>query len=350
MDVSGDLVAVAAREAGLRLHRSSDLDSLSLTSLSGDAYDVTLSADANQAFVAVGDAGLVTVDVTDPVSPRVLGAVPDVPEADTIARAGTLLAVASGGRVQIVDPSIGEIGAYAPLSEGERIIIADEYAYVADRRDGLKIMWLPSRERLIQVYSDIDQPAHDLAVTGDFAYVVGDDHLRIMNASDRRRPQRIGFVDLPGSPQGIALAPGRAFMALGDAGVGVVDVTDLNAPRLSKVIPLATSAEAVLFYEGMLYVAAGDGGLALIDASTLGEETVIDGLVLPGPAHDLARRDRHCMLQPEKPESFPSISSGLLSLSSEEPYPLPPAAQHKPSQLQESVVMSLKGMVSRSLM
>ena len=80
------------------------------------------------------------------------------------------------------------IGTFAALSNARRIVVQDDYAYVADASDGLKIFWLTAPDRPVQIYGETQRPVTDIQVVGDYLYAVGADGLRILNIGNRYRP------------------------------------------------------------------------------------------------------------------------------------------------------------------
>lgn len=293
----GAVLTLAACEGGLRVLRADAQGRLTTPftlPLPGASCDVALSADGSLAFVAAGEAGIHLVEISDPSAPRLRGTLTAVRPAEAIERVGALLAIASGARIAVLDPTHpdeeGLIGIYDPLREGRRIAVQGEFIYVADARSGLKILWRAAPDRLVQVYGESHHPARDLWVEGDLAYIVGSDGLRILNVGNRYRPLEIARLPLPGEPQGLAVTPQRAFVALGDEGIAVVDIENLSWPRLRRRISVVRDARAVTFYQNTLYAAAGENGLAVIDPAAPGTETLLGTFALPGPALDLARR------------------------------------------------------------
>ncbi|HEC23999.1 MAG TPA: hypothetical protein ENI95_13885, partial [Chloroflexi bacterium] len=151
------LIAIAAREEGLRLlqvESPGNARLLATLALPGEALDVALDADGTRVYVAGGDGGVLAVDIADPAEPHLIGSLPEIATAETVAMAGSLLAVGSRGQVLLIDPSsaAGRVGLYAPLHRGRRLTIRDDYAYIADAAGGLKIIWLAAPDRPVQVY------------------------------------------------------------------------------------------------------------------------------------------------------------------------------------------------------
>lgn len=293
----GTLVAIAARQAGLRvLHVTSQgsIDSVATVWLAGTSLDVVLSPDGTRAYVAGMEAGVHMVDTGNPAAPHLINTLPHIPSAESVELVGALLAIGSHERILIADPTPGAerlVGTYEPLHDGRRIAAQGDFLFVADTDDGLKVFWVVTPDRLVQIYGETGRSAYDLWIEGDTLYLVGAQGLRILNIGNRYRPLQVSQLALPGLPQGIEVTPGRAFVALGEEGVGIVDVSNLSSPRLVRRIPLQGAAREVAFDGKTLYVATGESGLAVVDPAGPRNETLLGTFQLPGPALDIVRRD-----------------------------------------------------------
>lgn len=295
--VRTDYIAVALREAGLRLIQiapDGTLQTLSVLDLPGEALDVAFSPDGMWVYLAAGKTGLHLVNLSDPTHPFLAGTLPQPTPVQTVAAVGALLAIGSGGEVALIDPVSGqEIGRHAPLKDGQRLALdPDGYAYVADATDGLKILWLAAPDRPVQIYGERGQPASDVLFESGWVYLVGPGGLRILDVGNRFQPLEIARLDLPGQPQGLALGEGYAYVALGGEGVAVVNLENQSAPRLERRIPLDAPAHALVYDRGRVYVAADSAGLVTINAAEPGHEVLESTLVLPGVALDIERRGR----------------------------------------------------------
>jgi len=100
--------------------------------------------------------------------------------------------------------------------------VSGNYAYVADRDSGLRIINISDPAHPIEAGSH-DTPgwAFGVAVAGNYAYVA-DYHggLRIINVSDPANPTEADFYDTPGYAEGVAVAGNYAYVA--DKGGGLV--------------------------------------------------------------------------------------------------------------------------------
>ncbi|MGF1506290.1 MAG: hypothetical protein ACFB51_14330 [Anaerolineae bacterium] len=284
--VRDDLVAVAAREAGLRLFaRQPDGTLIPLPGVlqEKDVLDVAILD--GQLFAAAGQGGLYRVDSSQ--QPATLARVTSVQGADAVTVSGRLLVVGSGPRVFVVDPERDAlIGIYTPLGDARRMVVRTDTVLVAVQRDGLKFMWLPTPDRPVQAYTENSSPAYDVALSGNTAVVAGEDNLRLLDIGSLFQPLLLGRVGLPGRPEGVAFDGETAAAALGDDGVALIDATNYATPSLIRRIPLEGPARSVLLDEGWLYAAAGEAGLAAINLAEPEPIYVLLGCT----AADLAQR------------------------------------------------------------
>lgn len=251
LDVSGDVVYVAAGSAGLQIVDVSNRNSPSIVAslaLPGNANDVKVAG--GRAFVAGGTAGLHVVDVTTPTSPQLLGSVLLPGDAWDVRTSGHLAFVAAGsGGLQIVDVS----NAVAP-----RIVGALPLSGVVtgvDVTGTLAALTVDSTLRVIDVLNPaspvllgsvtLANAAKDVAVRGAVAYVADfEGSLQIVNLGNPGAPQVIGVTTqaLGGILQDVAVSDNFAFGAdvLFVNGVPIVDITTPGNPIPRAILNFAT--------------------------------------------------------------------------------------------------------------
>lgn len=297
LGAEGRRVVIAAREAGLRVVEVSEAgevaSSVSLR-LEGEALGVTLAPGGERAYVAAGEAGVHIIDLSDPTAPRLAGTLEMAAPADSVALSGALLVVGSGEQLLILDPAGGHnalVGRYAPLVDARRVAVGNEYLFIADATDGLKVFRLADVDRPVQVYGEVDQPAMSLWLSGDELFVAGGDGLRVLDVSTPARPLELSRLDLGGTPEGLTSGGSEVYAAMGEGGVAVIDAANRQQPRLRQRIRVGGPVHAVLLDGNVLYAAAGEAGLAVLDIDQNGRATLGDTLELPGPALDLGRRN-----------------------------------------------------------
>jgi hypothetical protein len=115
----------------------------------GDAYGVAVSG--HYAYVAVGDAGLQVIDVSDPAHPRRVGGYNTSGWAHGVAVSGHYAYVADGDEgLQVIDVSDPAnprwVGGYDTPGSAEGVAVSGDYAYVADGGWGLQILRIGDAE------------------------------------------------------------------------------------------------------------------------------------------------------------------------------------------------------------
>ena len=208
---------------------------LSRLDLPGHANGIALTG--RYAMIASGSAGLLVVDIEDPVAPRLITAEPSGGNANDLAVAGDHLALADG--------SAGL--ALYDLSDPENPGL-------------LGVLALPG-------------DATDVVLEGDLAYVVDELGLRIVDVSMPSSPQMLGSLETPGRARGVDVEPPYVVIADSAEGVHVVDASDPTSPQLLASLPTrpngTSSAAAVRIDGDRILVADGAdrtlGGLRVID-------------------------------------------------------------------------------------
>ena len=180
------------------------------------ARHITLGG--HYAYIAA-DAGLVVVDLDDPLKPRVVTTMP-LPDVRASALQFRYLFVTTSRGVEVVDvtrlnqPRL-VAGATVPLADARRIYVARTYAYVAAKKDGLVIIDVkyPERPRVYQkvVFGGRMNDAEDVVVGSTnaslFAYVAdGRNGMKVIQlTSPDSQPNFYGFSPAP-KPELIAWA------------------------------------------------------------------------------------------------------------------------------------------------
>jgi hypothetical protein len=175
---------------------------------------------AGTRFYVLADAGIVELDMNDPLHPRLVAVIP-IRDARSAVVQFRYLFVADGGGLDVVDvtnpdrPAIVP-SAHVPLADAHHVFVSRTYAYVADGRDGLAIVDVetPTAPRLYKMYNADGQitDARDVVVAATnaslFAYVAdGVDGLKVIQLiSPTTQPNFYGFAPEP-KPELIAWYP-----------------------------------------------------------------------------------------------------------------------------------------------
>ena len=101
-------------------------------------------------------------------------------------------------------------------------------------------------------------------------------------------PQAMGYLNLPGTPNGVALGKDTAYVACTNAGLQIVSLPPDNALEVVGSVVLVDAAHDVRVVGETAYVAAGGAGLVVVDVSEPAAPVVIGSADTPGTAWDLA--------------------------------------------------------------
>lgn len=213
----------------------------------------------NRAYVTVAEKGLQIFDISNPVSPTLLG------EAPTI---GSFLAVAGnyayvlGSRLYIVDVTNPynptQVGVYTyTLPTGASlhgIAVEANHAYIAKGNYYLEIVNVsdPSRPAPVLTYT---VRAFGIALSGRYAYVADTNALHIVDVSNPSSPTQVGYCHLPwGLGTAVALAGDYAYVANESGGLRIVRVADPSRPTETARFFVMEYAEGVAWKDNYLYV------------------------------------------------------------------------------------------------
>ena len=241
-------------------------------------------------YVAAGEGGLLVVDVSDPVNPKVVGRHDTAGQTWDVALTGDLAFLAdeyNGLRViDVADPFTPvEVGFYDIPGLYEffhGLAVAEGYAYVADGgllETGLRIVdisdpvhpkeasFLPLR---IQTADDVlPARAEGVAVANGYVYLAaGTAGLRVVDVSEPAAPAEVGLYDTPGRADNLTMAGHYAYLADGD--LRILDVSDPTAPAPVGFYDLPYPAGTPHVAVQGRYAYVTGGGICVLDVSNAG--------------------------------------------------------------------------------
>jgi hypothetical protein len=250
-------------------------------------------------YIADGEGGFKVFDIAQinqkGFSEKIVSAPVSPIGQDTNVKTRYAMAVAAPSTLA-VDP----VRLRLPVNEEQPIAPVYGYIYIADREEGLVMSTAatlldgnPSNNFLKRAGSfNPDNRLHgarNLAVAGNYAYVLCDRGLVVVNLTDPMKPSIASEVAAPEINKGTAIAIQFRYAFITDAdGLKVVDVT---FPDKVKFVPQATQkiadARGLYVARTYAYVAAGKGGLVIVDVEKPESPKIDQTFIANGELNDV---------------------------------------------------------------
>jgi len=292
--VSGDVALVTTSGVGLELVDLSDPSApapLGKYHAPGNVWNVEKAS--NVLYATDGWGGLLMLDVSDPSKMIPVGR----SGSDAFARAldveGTLAVVGEWtlptGHLLTVDVSEPEapklVGTLPVEGQCRGVDVADDVAYLAQDAylRGVDISNPALPETLWT--DEFGVSANDVQVVGKHAFVAaGYDGLAVCDVHKKHaKPELAAMLDLDCNAAALHVVDGLAYVACGNAGIRIVDVSEPADPVPLGKLALVGSAEDV-FYYGFLFVAANTSGVIVVDVADPSSPDVTGIFDTPGKA------------------------------------------------------------------
>ncbi len=222
--------------------------------LNPDPYNVFVSG--GYAYIANGADGLQIVNVTNPASAYKVGSGYATPgSAADVHVAGSYAYVAdTGGGLQIVDvadPGDPRFFASGNAASSEAVHVSGNHVFVADGHPGIKIFNVgdPENPSAPGTPASYDPGyAHDVYVSGDYAFIAGGSSygIIILDVRDPMNPIPVanGEYNTPGGAKGVFVYGDYPLVADGEEGLAVLKFLDKGVIEVSpKVIEIREGGE-----------------------------------------------------------------------------------------------------------
>jgi hypothetical protein len=244
-DATGQ-IAYVANGSGLKVVSLADPDNPTVLGSLATSFTSRSVAVVDATYVLVatstgGNGWIRVVNVSDPANPTDVGGYDTPGSAQHVGVAGNRAYVADGTAgllvLDITTPATPLLlGSYNTPGTGMRVRVAGTVAYVADGAgSGLQVLNVanPSNITLLAT-TENDSDVVDVQVVGTTAYVADrNGRLNILNVASPAAPVRIGSVNLPWSPNRLAVGGNYAYIAWFE-GLIVVNVTTPTNPTVTS--------------------------------------------------------------------------------------------------------------------
>ncbi len=277
MTISGDWIAVAAQEAGVRLRQiQSDgrVTGTWQTDTPGTGWQAAVTENQHLA-VADGGAGVrfytISADRLSSIS-----ALPAISPAVNIVAEGTTVAAAdSQHHLHVADVSIPSAplikGHYAPIRAVKKAILVGSWVVMADAADGLKIY---DSHTLRYAAGEIDHPAFDVQQVNQWLVAAYTDGLVIYDASRLPVLEKVADIPLWASPTALAARPeqNQVIAAMGNQGLVIVT---LNSFRTLAAISVRGMVTDLAIQNNTAYIILDDGRFLILDIANFNAPRIV---------------------------------------------------------------------------
>jgi hypothetical protein len=235
IEVAGRLAYIGTTYYGLYILNITHPEAPYLVGQNKIAYPYDLAVSSGYAYVPTRY-GLWIVNVSKPSAPFLASRYGiGLPNSVTIA--GSYAYVTNGHGLRIINIAAlsapFEVGHYDSPGMASRVVIEDNYAFIADYENGLIIVNIanPADPYEVSTYHFPDYH-FDIAVAGNFAYLTAEtEGLRIIDISNPDALYEIGYYITSGLTTGVAVAGDYAYISDYD-GLSIVNISDPAAPFL----------------------------------------------------------------------------------------------------------------------
>jgi len=274
VEVAGTLLLVSHRNYGLLtldITTPSAPVVLGRLDTAGEATSTTF--DNGTTFIADGFKGVTIADLSDPSQPQTLATLPGSGPLWQLATAGNLAAATDVGDLVLFDISNPAAPVWITRYDLNRYIkdveLKGSYAYMVLDNDSLRV-------------ADVSDPAHpkekgtldiekgtQLALEGARAVITGDGLLTIADVSDPSQPTELGQLTLDYSrePSSVLLAGAVAYLSEAGTGLHIIDLSDPAHPSEAGLIEMTRASHAGAIRGSFLFVSDQGRGIRIFDIS-----------------------------------------------------------------------------------
>jgi hypothetical protein len=262
------------------------------------------------AYVAAGDAGLRTLDVSDPANPYEIGSVSTLADAQIVSMQDATAFVGESrceggdctGGLRAVDisvPADGETIGLLEMPDGVNCVFpVGDYAYVGHRQ-GLSVVDVSDPHQPIEIGTfPVEGSVEDVAVAGGRAYVVNGPFVLLFDMSSPAAPRQVGSSGMLFSPSvvvaaGDHLVVSDGFCEFGQCGshLRVLELSDLAEPTEIGALALDDFVVDLAIAGDFAYVATWESGLTIVDLADPANPRAVGTFTSPGSVENVTVRE-----------------------------------------------------------
>jgi len=201
-------------------------------------YARGVAAGGGVAYVACASSGLRVIDARNPAAPVEMGSVDTKADvAEVVIQGGQAYFLTNAQELLSVDVSKpaapAVMGSCSTHRTGDRkAVVSENYLYAIGY--GMSVIDITDPSVPLLVGSRIDVPANaeDIAIGDGHLYATSGypNRLHVLDIANPQAPTEVAFLDMPSSPEGIAVSGTYAYVATWDSGFRVIDISKPSSP------------------------------------------------------------------------------------------------------------------------
>jgi hypothetical protein len=206
---------------------------------SGSMKDVVVRG--GLAYAADGPSGLAVIDVQDPGEPRQVGMIDTPGSVESVVLKGDLAFLADGPEgIFVVDVSVPEapeaLGSLSTGDMAEEVVVSGDFAFVANASSGLQVVDVSDPSSPV-LHASLPTSGYAKGLTlHNQAVLLGnlyDASLQVIDVSDPSSPVELADFKyrFPNEPWDVVVQGDRAYILDYFQGIVVTDISDLSRPR-----------------------------------------------------------------------------------------------------------------------
>ncbi len=183
-----------------------------------------------------------------------------------------------------------ESGWYSTLANARKVAMYGDHAIVAEGDVGMEVVNVATPEApfFSGIFGD-NSVVYDVAVRGKYAYLAtGEAGLKIVDISEPSNPTLVVQYNTFGTTYGVHVQDSVAYLADGLDGLRMIDVTFPALPSELGSIFTSDSARSVAVQGNRAYLALGNGGLQVVDIANRANPRLLGHIDTPGFAAAVA--------------------------------------------------------------
>ncbi len=296
------VVYVSASYGGLRIINVSDPSNPVEIGYFKNGFSFhSLEIQGNYAFCANGFNGLIVLNISEPAEPVLAAHLTDVGLAFDIKIKNTFAFIP--GRyygfyvVDISNPTTPQLYTYIdPGYYFEKLDVTDDYAFISCGGNGVVVLDINQPDLLPEVVAIPTYSANDVFFEEDFLYVADDtDGLKVFDISTVTAPIQIGEYDTDGRSEEIQKSGNIVYIGDYQEGIQLIDVTTKANPVEIGSFDTRGETSGIAANGSYVYTVEQEKGLRVFDISNIHNPAEIGFCGLKDPV-DIQIRDHYAYI------------------------------------------------------